>query len=242
MLELSFLGSGSAFSRDGRYWSSFVLNRRYLFDAGPTTLPHLRQLGIATNEIEVVFVSHFHGDHFAGLPFLLLDYRYVTPRERDLTIIGPPGCEKFLESFTAMCYAGLANRDSDAYRRCYIEADPGSTRQAGDITFEAVEVPHGAPLRSFGYRATVEGGTVAYTGDSEYSEAVLELGRGAEVLVVDCTHAEPGPDHMGFADAQEMRRQLPPETVMILTHRDHDPDVTGLQNVVLAHDLQTYRF
>jgi ribonuclease BN (tRNA processing enzyme) len=68
-LELKFLGSGNAFAGD-RYWSSFVLNGRYLFDAPPQTLAHLNRLTIPTVDIDAVFISHFHADHFFGLPFL----------------------------------------------------------------------------------------------------------------------------------------------------------------------------
>src|SRR4030042_1537586 len=72
-LELTFLSAGNAFVGD-RYWSSFLLNRRYLFDAPPTTLPHLRKLRMPTLDIAAVFITPFHADHFFGLPFLLLDY------------------------------------------------------------------------------------------------------------------------------------------------------------------------
>src|SRR3974377_2412208 len=89
-LELTFLGSGNAFAGD-RYWSSFVLNRRYLFDAPPTVLPHLNKLGTPTLDIAAVFLTHFHADHFFGLPFLYLDYEYVSGRADDLVIVGAPG-------------------------------------------------------------------------------------------------------------------------------------------------------
>jgi len=95
-LELTFLGSGNAFaSAPERYWSSFLANGRYLFDAPPTLLPHLKRLGMAPTNIEVVFISHFHGDHFMGLPFLFLEHVYLTERRDDLFIVGPPGVGKY---------------------------------------------------------------------------------------------------------------------------------------------------
>src|SRR3990170_3900454 len=90
-LELTFLGSGNAFAAGGRYWSSFLANARYLFDAPPTLLPHLKRLGMPLTGIEVIFISHFHGDHFMGLPFLFLEYVYLTERRDDLFIVGLPG-------------------------------------------------------------------------------------------------------------------------------------------------------
>ena len=72
-LDLTFIGTGNAFAPT-RYWSSFIANNRVLFDAPPTLLPHLKKLKIDTNAIEAIFIGHFHGDHYFGLPFLLLEY------------------------------------------------------------------------------------------------------------------------------------------------------------------------
>src|SRR3989304_10041950 len=104
MMELTFLGSGNAFASGGRYWSSFLANGRYLFDAPPTLLPHLKRIGAPLTDIEVVFLSHFHGDHFMGLPFLFLEDIYLTERRDDLCIVGPRGAEAKLEEFARQGY------------------------------------------------------------------------------------------------------------------------------------------
>jgi ribonuclease BN (tRNA processing enzyme) len=74
-LELTFLGTGNAFAPT-RYWSSFLVNGKYLFDAPPTLMPHLNKLGINPRDIEVIFISHFHGDHYLGLPLILMVFAY----------------------------------------------------------------------------------------------------------------------------------------------------------------------
>src|SRR5439155_18788084 len=84
LMEVTFLGSGNAFASEGRYWSSFLVDRRYLFDAPPTLLAHLKRLKVDLPEIEVIFLSHHHGDHFVGLPFLLLEYLYMSERSKEL--------------------------------------------------------------------------------------------------------------------------------------------------------------
>ncbi|HKZ51369.1 MAG TPA: MBL fold metallo-hydrolase, partial [Dehalococcoidia bacterium] len=97
MLELAFLGSGNAFAAGGRYWSGFLLDGRYLFDAPPTLLAHLKRLGRDLQAIRVVFISHFHGDHVLGLPFLYLEYAELSPRREELLVVGPPGVEDLVE-------------------------------------------------------------------------------------------------------------------------------------------------
>src|SRR5690349_8297477 len=102
-LELTFLGSGNAFAFEGRAFSSVLLDKRYLFDCGPTVLQQLQKLDVSPNDIEVVFISHFHADHFFGLPFLMLAGKYHG-RTKDLVIVGPPGIERRTEDLLGLGY------------------------------------------------------------------------------------------------------------------------------------------
>src|SRR5690349_10150339 len=104
-LDLLFVGSGNALA-PASCWSGFLLNGRYLFDAPPSALYGLKRGGASLDTLDVVLLSHFHGDHFFGLPFLLLEYAYpgaagtriTRRRTRDLTIVGPPGVEEKVET------------------------------------------------------------------------------------------------------------------------------------------------
>ena len=241
MLELTFLGSANAFCPDGRYWSSFLLNDRYLFDAPPTVLPHLKRLKKDPSDISAIFISHFHADHFLGLPFLILDYAYSSRRREDLQIIGPPGSRTFLEEFYETCYPGLSAKQG-GYQRLYTEVQAGRTEMAGQLSYQAFAVLHGEKLHCFGYRVELEGLALAYTGDAQYSEAIEEMARDVDVLVMDCTYRESGADHMGFPDVLELRRRLPASTTLVLTHREADHEIGQLENVVLAQDFATFRF
>jgi ribonuclease BN (tRNA processing enzyme) len=243
-MELTFLGSGNAFASQGRYWSSFLVDGAYQFDAPPTLLPHLKQVGVDLSGIEVVFLTHHHADHFIGLPFLMLEYVYMTRRTEDLYIVGPPGVEAWMEDFANRCYPEITSRDA-GYRRVYVDAKAHAEQEAGRVTFRSVPMNHvkGA-MDAFGYQVRINGKTVAYTGDTMFCEEVFELADGADVLVVDCTYGEGngGPEHMGLEDIKVIRRRLPEETVMVLTHMTSVPAVNGLHNTLVAEDLKTFKF
>jgi len=242
-VELTFLGSGNAFAAGGRYWSSFIADRRVQFDAPPTLLAHLKKLGVSLPDLDVVFLSHHHADHFVGLPFLLLEYVYVTERTRDLYIVGPPGVEEWMEDFACRCYPEVTRKET-GYQRRYIDAEPGKEQTANGVKFTAYPMNHVTKtMRAMGYRVQMNGGTVAYTGDTMYCDEIYDLADGADVLVVDCTYVEgSGPEHMGMDDIRIIRDRLPQSTAMILTHLNGCPKVDGMKNVYVAEDLKSFNF
>ena len=242
-LELTFLGSGNAFAGD-RYWSSFLLNRRYLFDAPPTLLPHLNKLRIPTLDIAAVFITHFHADHFFGLPFLYLDYEHLSNRTHDLVIVAPSGGEETIEQVSQLGFAGLT-RDAARYRRIYQEARDGRDGVAVDLPYRAIAVEQASSteLDCFGYRVSAEGRIVAYTGDSIMCDGVRELARGADVLVIDCScWGDVCEHHMSFGEVRRFRDEVPLTTTFVLTHLDvGEPPAMDVEGMIAAEDFATIR-
>ncbi len=239
-LEILFLGSGNAFA-SGRYWNSFLVNGRYLFDASPVVLPHLKQSDTALEDIEAVFISHFHGDHFFGLPFLLLEYAEMTNRSKDLTIIGPPGVQ---ERVRAVTEAGFPNvpRKQKCYEERYHDLGDGLEGEVAGLKFVARRVDHVPDLDCYGFRVEVGERTVAYSGDSVMCDGLIELADGADVFVVECSGWDGtwGP-HLGPNDVRELRRRLGPKPTFILTHLDSGQEDPGIDNALLAEDLARFR-
>jgi len=240
-LELLFLGSGNGFAPEGRYWSSFLLNGRYLFDCSPVALPHLKKCGVALAEIEAVFISHFHADHLFGLPFLLFEYGYVTPRETELTIIGPPGIEERVRTLTESGFPNTFNRDIGS-RLVFEEVADGRAGEVGGLRFVPRAVPHVDDFPCFGYRAEVGGRALAYSGDSMMCDALVDLAVGADVFVVECSTWNVGGSgpHLCPDDLRELRRRLGPTPAFILTHLDEGERDLGIENTRLAADLTRF--
>ena len=102
-MQLRFVGCGDALGSGGRSNTCFHVTGEsvnFLIDCGASSLPALKRLGIAREAIDLVLITHFHGDHFAGLPFLLLDAQF-TRRTRPLVIAGPEGIEARLTQAAA---------------------------------------------------------------------------------------------------------------------------------------------
>jgi len=237
-LDLLFLGSGNGFAPGGRFFSSFLLNGRYLFDASPAALPQLRRAGAPPEAIDAVFISHFHGDHFLGLPFLLLDYAQVSHRTTPLTIIGPPGIKERLAVVSDATFPNLLHKERQ-YEIEYVEAGDGSSGRVGDLSFVARRVQHAEGLDCFGYRVELAGRALAYSGDTSLCDALVVLGENADVFVMECSCWDPpcGTYHMTLGDIAELRRRLGPKPTFVLTHLDAGERDVDVENTLVASDL-----
>jgi|CXWL01.1.fsa_nt_gi ribonuclease BN (tRNA processing enzyme) len=241
-MDLTFLGTGNAFAPT-RYWSSFLVNDRYLFDAPPTLMPHLKKLGKNPGDIEVIFISHFHGDHYFGLPFLLLEYAELAPRTKPLTIIGPPGIKKRVESSTNLAFANVYRKQSRGYDLEFVEVKDGRSGSCAGCDYTAFGVQHVPDLDSFAFRVVIDGQIIAYTGDSSLCDALYPLADGADVFVAECScwTETCGPIHLTPSNILELRRKITPSTKFILTHigAGEAPASIAAAGILIADDLKT---
>ncbi len=237
-IELTFLGSGNAFAAEGRAFSSVVLNGRYLFDCGPTFLQQIRKARIETNDIKAIFISHFHSDHFFGLPFFLLD-AWRSQRTEDLVIVGPPNVEAKLAAIMAVGYELVPGRLD--FKTRYIEARDGLKSEAAGLPFTASSVIHVPELECFAYRVQSGGRTVVYSGDTTLCDGLTRLVPGADVLVLECSCGVE-PVHLKPADIAQIRAIASPHARIVLTHLDGLDKPGDFDGLLVATDLGHYVF
>jgi ribonuclease BN (tRNA processing enzyme) len=234
-IDLTFLGSGNAFAAEGRAFSSFLLNGRYLFDCGPTVLQQLQKAAVSSNDVDVVLISHFHADHYFGLPFLILD-AWRNGRKDDFWIVGPPGIEKRTEDLFELAFPSLPNKD--AFRRRYIEVSDGMEAMAAGLTFSAAEVEHVACLDCFAYRVDCSGRSLVYSGDTRLCDGLLRIVAGADVVVIECS-CGCDPVHLSPADIAEVGRTAS-RAKLVLTHLDGQDHPENFEGLLVAEDLARF--
>jgi ribonuclease BN (tRNA processing enzyme) len=237
-IDLLFLGTGNAFGANGSAFNSFILNGKYLFDVGPTALQQLHKSRANPLDIEVVMVSHFHADHFFGLPFLFLEF-WRHQRTNELVIAGPPGIAERAEGIWELGFPGMPPR-SPGYKRRYIEVCDGMEAEAAGLEFTAAEVDHVPSLQCFGYRAHTGGRTLMYSGDSKMCDGLLKLAPGAEALVLDCSHGG-DPVHLSVDDVNVIRGKAAETATTIVSHLDGKPIPSHVSDVLVASDLARFR-
>ncbi len=239
-LDLRFIGTGNAFAPGGLCWNGFVLEGRYLFEAPPQALQSLNAMKIDANDLDAVVLSHHHGDHFLGLPFLFLQWKY-SKRTRPVRIIGPRGTKELATQIGRQVYPGLFDT------RFEIEWDEltgGEVATAGALKVCAANVKHDQRLSgTLGFGIEIAGRRLGYTGDSALCDAVLDLARDSEVLVSECASVDETVDvHMNLRDDVPLvRAAMKPGTRLILTHLGPGVAAGGLAGVEVAQDFGVYR-
>ena len=106
MVKIELLGTGNAFLPSGRMHSLLLIDEHIMVDIPPTALSCLRRRGISPSQIDTILVTHVHGDHVFGIPFLLLERKYISDRDglKPLTIAGSPIVRKSIEALCKMAY------------------------------------------------------------------------------------------------------------------------------------------
>src|SRR6202795_4007402 len=159
-MQLQFVGCGDALGSGGRYNTCFhVTGERvnFLIDCGASSLQGLKRHGIARDDIDLILITHFHGDHFGGLPFLLLDAQF-TRRTRPLVIAGPPGIETRLTQLMEALFEN-SSRTKQRFDLSVVALAPEKSRSFGAVTVTPYPVVHGESGGPFlAYRVGAEGG------------------------------------------------------------------------------------
>jgi ribonuclease BN (tRNA processing enzyme) len=185
-VTLTFLGSGDAFGSDGRFQTCLALRggpATILVDCGASSLIAMKRFGVAPSDVAAVVVSHLHGDHFGGLPFLVLDGQF-TRRTTPLVVAGPPGVRERVERAMDVLFPG-STRVERRFAVDYVELGervPAAVAGAG-VTAFPVEHPSGAP--AFALRIDYGGRTLAYSGDTEWTETLVDAARDADCFVCE---------------------------------------------------------
>ena len=223
-VSVTFAGCGDAFGSGGRFQACIHLRPDgappVLLECGATSLTALKRCGLDPGEVAGVFVSHLHGDHFGGLPFLVLDGQF-TGRVDPLTVVGPPGTAARLHAAMECLFPGSA-----VVRRRFAvqvtELAPGSTVRAAGVEAAAwaAEHPSGAPALCL--RLRLAGKVIGYTGDTAWTGSIAQVAAGADLLIAEAYYRDkPVPYHLRLADLRARQAELASRRI-ILTHLSAD--------------------
>lgn len=244
-MRLTILGCGDAFGAGGQLQTSFHVrsdSSTFLIDCGVTTLIGMARLGLATNEIDMVCVTHLHGDHFGGLAWLLVDAQYVSNRTRPLIVTGPKGIAERFQTAAEALYPNITKCPC-AVGFEFIEYEEQVPLQLNGVSITPYEVKHPSGAPPYALRFGIEGKVLSFTGDTGWTESLCPAAQGADLLISECFQYDVTlPIHLDYKTINANYERLGAKQVL-LTHMGEamlaNVDKVDLSRFMIAQDGMT---
>ncbi len=222
-VALRFVGSGDAFGTGGRLQTCLHLSgadAAVLIDCGASSLIRMKRDGVDPGEVGAVLLSHLHGDHFGGVPFLVLAAQFAR-RTRPLAIAGPPGVRARVEAAMEVFFPGSTSIQRK-FGVEFIELVEGQAMRVRPVTVTAFPVIHASGAPPAALRVEYGGRIIAYSGDTEWTETLVDVAQGADLFVCEAyTFDKPVKFHLDYKTVEAQAPRLGARRI-ILTHMGRD--------------------
>ncbi len=190
-MKAVILGSGSSWPDPDRASSSQVIlvgNEPLLFDCGSGTGMNLMKAGVNPTTISRIFLTHLHMDHCLEFPSLVFQ-SYLMGKKDKVYLYGPVGTVDFCRLLFEKVYP-YAPEIVGRIRKGGLEVTPYETAgglicQTENYRVLVAPAEHGLP--TIGFRIESKEGIVVISGDTRPSKSLIELARGADLLIHECS-------------------------------------------------------
>jgi ribonuclease BN (tRNA processing enzyme) len=220
VIEVVLVGTSDAFGAGGRRQSAYLLRGEggaLLLDCGGTTPTGLAMLGVERSDVDAIAVSHYHGDHFGGIPALLLAAVYDDRRRRPLDVVGPAGIEARVWGLAAALGHPLERRDIGFELR-FREFVAGEKLRVAGFELEAFATYHAPESCPHGLLCRARGRSVAFSGDTGWFEGLPSAVNGADLFLCECTLERSGyPFHLSLEELEPRKERFDCGRIL-LTH------------------------
>ena len=218
--SVTVLGAGDAFASHGLFHAAYAIEAngtRILMEAGPTALTSMKRCAIAPDDIDLVLISHLHGDHFSGLSPLILEYMFESPLRKTLVIAGPRHLEQRTWALFRAMYPEF-DTSKVARKLKFVVLEPGKSTRLGRFKVSTIRTPHTVKDISLALRIEAGGKTIVFSGDTGWTENLVPFSAGADLFLTECTFFNTRTDfHLSYPQIAANRGRFSARR-MILTH------------------------
>ncbi len=223
-VNVRFLGSGDAFGSGGRFQTCIYVRceaTHLLVDCGTSSLVAMKRFGVDPSLVDTILLSHLHGDHFGGLPFFIMDAQFVSRRRKPLVVAGPPGLEARIFEAMEVLYPGSSQTQRDFVLK-FVELSEESATAVTPLVVTPYSVVHPSGAPAYALRVVCEDKIIAYSGDTEWTDALIRAAHGADLFVCECFSPEKvGGHHIDYQTLMNHRPELECRR-LILTHMNDE--------------------
>lgn len=244
-VSLRVLGCGDAFGSGGRSHTCFYLDApgaKLLIDFGASAMIAMNRFGVDPLAVDAVVLSHLHGDHFGGLPFLMMDAAFISRRTRPLVVAGPRGTAERLRQTAEALFPGFWSHPKN-FALDFLELEDGQPLAVSGATVTPFRVIHDSGAPAFALRVACDGRTLAYSGDTAWTDRLLDAAHDADLFFCEATSFDTAiPNHLTYKTVAANRHRFNAAKV-VLTHAGADVLARrATLEMELAEDGQLFQF
>ncbi|MDW3191240.1 MAG: MBL fold metallo-hydrolase [Cytophagales bacterium] len=220
MGKLTVLGAGDAFASGGKYCTSFFIEaagQRILLDCGATAFVRYKQLNRQAKDLDMVVLTHFHGDHYGGLPFFVISAKVEQAREKPLLIVGPKGVKEKVYLLQEAMYPGTGAL-LDELPFAFKEYEEDWNEYLQGIEVSAFPMKHSPPSNPHGVRLRWNENILSFSGDTEWSDNLPLLAERSEIMICECNNLDQeSPGHLSYQTLLS-KKELLSTNRLLLSH------------------------
>lgn len=239
-VTLKIIGCGDAFGSGGQLNTCFYLEggtTKALIDCGATSLPALKINKIPLDDLDTIVVTHFHGDHYGGIPFVLL-HLSTYGQKKPLNIISPGRGNEKLKQLTELLYPGSSVFEKIEINFTYFE---DQVINAGELNIQSFPVVHTKESQPHGVRIRLSDKIISYSGDTEWTENLIELADHADLFICECCfYTQEIKGHLNYITLKENLRKLNYKKIL-LTHFDKEM-LLNVKNISLDYATEGMKY
>jgi ribonuclease BN (tRNA processing enzyme) len=199
MIKLEVIGCGDAFATNNMAHTCFHIDYNglhILLDCGASSSYALKRSNLKIEEIDIIFISHLHGDHIAGLPFILMELAFSShKRKRPIRIIGPDLISDRIFKMQEILYPG----SSEKIKPLIEVLSHNHLKDLDGLKFKYLPVKHSELSDPYGIRIEFPDKVLSYSGDTEWCDALIDLSSEADVFICECfSFSEQIPGHLSY--------------------------------------------
>jgi ribonuclease BN (tRNA processing enzyme) len=221
---VQFLGTGDAFGSGGRFQTCIHIDfsdMGLFVDFGASSLIAMKRWEVDSSRIDTVLLTHLHGDHFGGLPFLFLHEQLISKRSKPILIAGPPGLEERIYAAMEVLFPGSSHMQR-RFPINFLELADRTTAPIGSLRITPFQVTHASGAPSYAVRIECGEKIITYSGDTEWNDALIEAAAGADLFVCEAYFFSKSTKyHLDYRTLVEHREKLQCRR-LLLTHMSED--------------------
>lgn len=231
MGRLTVLGSGDAFASGGKHCTSFFIEangKQLLLDCGATAFVCYKKMGLKAKDLDMIVLTHFHGDHYGALPFFVISAKVEEAREKPLIVVGPKGVKEKVYQLQEAMYPGTGILlDELPFEFLEYEED---WNDCNGIGISGFPVKHSPPSNPHGVQLLWNNKKLSFSGDTEWADTLPLLAEDSEIMICECNNLDKeSPGHLSYRTLVDKQGLLPVKR-LLLSHMG--PEVLAAEGLI----------